>query len=96
METVIGLFKADCIRTTVCHHGPYRNLADVEWATAGWVEWWNSQCLHNSLRQQTGEKREKRPDWHVFPQAAIPGAAPPRPAPGSSDGQNRAERRSPG
>ena len=26
-ETVIGLFKTECIRTTVFHHGPYRNLA---------------------------------------------------------------------
>ena len=48
-ETVIGLFKAECIRTTVFHHGPYRNLADVEWATAGWVDWWNNRCLHSSL-----------------------------------------------
>jgi len=39
METVIGLFKTECIRTTVFHSGPYRTIADVEWATAGWVDW---------------------------------------------------------
>lgn len=38
METVIGLFKTECIRTTVFHAGPYRTIADVDWATAGWVD----------------------------------------------------------
>ena len=49
METVIGLFKAECIRTTVFHHGPYKTLADVEFATAGWVDWYNHRRLHSSL-----------------------------------------------
>jgi transposase InsO family protein len=35
METIIGLFKAECIRTTVFHTGPYKTLADIEYATAG-------------------------------------------------------------
>jgi putative transposase len=39
MECVIGLFKTECIRTTVFHDGPYRNIHDVEFATAGWVDW---------------------------------------------------------
>jgi putative transposase len=39
METIIGLFKTECIRTTVFHDGPYKTLADVEYATAGWVDW---------------------------------------------------------
>jgi putative transposase len=29
------------IRTTVFHAGPYKTLADVEYATAGWVDWYN-------------------------------------------------------
>ena len=58
METVIGLFKTECIRTTVFHHGPYRNLADVEWATAGWVDRWNNRRLHSSLEYQTPEQFE--------------------------------------
>ena len=37
METINGLYKAECIRTTVFHQGPYKTLADVEYATAGWV-----------------------------------------------------------
>ena len=39
MESIIGLFKTEAIATTVFHDGPYRTLADVEYATAGWVDW---------------------------------------------------------
>ena len=45
METVIGLFKTECIATTVFHPGPYKTLADVEYATAGWVDWYNHRRL---------------------------------------------------
>ena len=38
MESINGLYKAECIRTTVFHEGPYRTIIDVEFATAGWVE----------------------------------------------------------
>jgi len=41
METIIGLFKTECIRTMIFHKGPYKTLADVEYATAGWVDWYN-------------------------------------------------------
>ena len=41
METINGLYKAECIRTTVFHDGPYKTIADVEYATAGWVDWYN-------------------------------------------------------
>jgi transposase InsO family protein len=49
MESVIGLYKTECIRTTVFHAGPYRPIADVEYATAGWVDWYNNRRLHSSL-----------------------------------------------
>ncbi len=48
METINGLYKAECIRTTVFHDGPYRTLSDVEFATAGWVDWYNTRRLHSS------------------------------------------------
>jgi putative transposase len=38
MESIIGLFKTECIGTTVFHAGPYKALADIEYATAGWVD----------------------------------------------------------
>ena len=49
METMIGLFKTECIRTTVFHPSAYKTLADVEYATARWVDWYNHARLHNSL-----------------------------------------------
>lgn len=38
METINGLYKAECIRTTIFHDGPYKTIADVEYATASWVD----------------------------------------------------------
>jgi len=58
METVIGLFKTECVRTTVFHAGPYRSIADVEWATAGWVDRRNNRRLHSSLAYQAREEFE--------------------------------------
>ncbi len=49
METLIGLYKAECIRTQVFHQGPYRAIGDVEYATAGWVDWYNNRRLHSSI-----------------------------------------------
>lgn len=49
METINGLYKTECIRTTVFHAGPYKTLADVEYATAGWIDWYNNRRLHGSL-----------------------------------------------
>jgi putative transposase len=53
METINGLYKAECIRTTVFCGGPYKTIADVEYATAGWVEWYNNRRLHGSLGMMT-------------------------------------------
>jgi transposase InsO family protein len=53
MECVIGLYKTECIRTTVFHPGPYRTISDVEYATAGWVDWYNNRRLHSSLDYHT-------------------------------------------
>lgn len=49
MESIIGLFKTECIATTVFHDGPFKTLANVEYATAGWVDWYNHRRLHSSL-----------------------------------------------
>jgi transposase InsO family protein len=58
-SSVIGLFKTECIRTTVFHVGAYRNVNDVEWATAGWVDWYNNRRLHSSLDYLTPEQFEQ-------------------------------------
>ena len=49
MECVIGLYKTECIRTTIFHDSPYKTIADVEYATAGWVDWYNNRRLHSRL-----------------------------------------------
>ena len=49
METINGLYTAECIRTPVFHNGPYRTHADVEYATTGWIDWYNNRRLHSSL-----------------------------------------------
>jgi len=53
METINGLYKAECIRTTVFHNGPFKTIADVEYATAGWADWYNNRRLHGSLGMMT-------------------------------------------
>jgi hypothetical protein len=59
MEWIIGLFKTECIATTVFHDGPYKTLADVEYATAGWVDWYNDRRLHGSLGMLTPAEFEQ-------------------------------------
>lgn len=49
METINGLYKTECVRTTIFHEGPYRTVTDVEYATAAWVDWYNYRRLHGSL-----------------------------------------------
>ena len=40
-ETVIGLFKTEVVR----RRGPWRSLEAVEFATLGWVHWFNTRRL---------------------------------------------------
>ena len=60
METINGLFKAECVRTTVFHPGPFKTIADVEYATAGWVEWYNNRRLHSTLGNVPPVEYEQR------------------------------------
>ena len=59
MECMIGLFRTECIRTTVFHNGPYRSVHDIEYATAGWVDWYNHRRLHSSLDMLTPAEHEQ-------------------------------------
>jgi putative transposase len=40
-ESIIGLFKAEVIH----RRGPWRNVDTVEYATLGWVDWFNNRRL---------------------------------------------------
>lgn len=49
MESIIGLYKTECIGSPVFHQGPLKTILDVEFATADWVGWYNTSRLHTSL-----------------------------------------------
>jgi putative transposase len=68
MEGTIGLYKTECIRTEVFHAGPFKTLADVEYATAGWVDWWNNRRLHGSLQMRTPAEFEHAHYAAITPQ----------------------------
>ncbi len=68
MESVIGLFKTECIRTTVFHAGPYKTVSDVEYATAGWVDRWNNRRLHGTLGMISPNEAEQTHYAALIPQ----------------------------
>jgi putative transposase len=49
MEGTIGLYKTECIASPVFHDGPLKTITDVEFATSGWVSWFNTTRLHSSI-----------------------------------------------
>lgn len=57
-ETINGLFKTECLRTTIFHSGPFKTIADIEYATAGWVDWYNNRRLHSRLGYQSPAEYE--------------------------------------
>jgi len=73
MESIIGLFKTEAIATSVFHDGSYKTLADIEYATAGWVDWYNHRRLHGSLGMITPDEfeqayylaRDREPETHM-------------------------------
>jgi len=48
METINGLYKTECIRTTVFHQGAFKTIADVESATPAGSTGHNRR-LHSTL-----------------------------------------------
>src|SRR5690554_3691542 len=60
-ESVIGLYKSEVI----WHQGPWRNAADVEFATLEWVAWFNSERLLEPLGHIPPEEFEK--SYHQAP-----------------------------
>jgi len=57
-ETINGLFKTECLRTTIFHPGPFKTIADIEYATAEWVDWYNNRRLHSRLGYQSPAEYE--------------------------------------
>lgn len=70
MESIIGLYKTECLRPGPFLTGPLKTVADVEFATLAWVDWWNNRRLHSSIgnippprrKQSTTFSNPQRPD----------------------------------
>jgi transposase InsO family protein len=45
MESTIGLYKTELIKP----RRPWRTLAQVELATAEWIDWYNHSRLHSAI-----------------------------------------------
>ena len=48
-ESQIGPYKSELIH----HEGPWRNVEQVEAATADWVHWFNTERIHSSIDDLT-------------------------------------------
>jgi putative transposase len=58
MESIIGLYKTECVRPGPFHAGPLKTLSDVEFATMAWVDWYNHRRLHTTLGMRTPAEHE--------------------------------------
>ena len=58
MESIIGLYKTECIRPGPFHTGPFKTLSEVEFATMAWVDWYNHRRLHTTLGMRTPAEHE--------------------------------------
>ena len=59
-ETVIGLFKAEVIH----RRGPWRSFEAVEFATLGWVDWFNNRRLLEPIGNIPPAEAESRYQEH--------------------------------
>jgi putative transposase len=57
MESIIGLYKVECVRPGPFHIGPFKTLSEVEFATMAWVDWYNHRRLH-TLGMRTPAEHE--------------------------------------
>jgi putative transposase len=81
-ESVIGLYKTEVI----AHQGPWRDLAQVETATAAWVGWFNQQRLFGPIgRRPPAEYEQAFYAGELAPAARTPG----RKRPGKSTRKTR-------
>ncbi|MGW5441650.1 IS3 family transposase [Nocardia asteroides] len=53
-ESIIGLFKTEVVN----RHGPFKTLAEVEFAVMEWCDWYNNARLHSRLNYLTPAEYE--------------------------------------
>ena len=73
MESIIGLYKTECVATVPLPHRAPTTIADVEYATAGWVDWYNHRRLHGYLGYHSPEEHEQA--FYAHPSGPPPGDA---------------------
>lgn len=49
METINGLYKAECIRCSVFTPEVLESVVDMDITTSSWVNWYNNERLHSRL-----------------------------------------------
>ncbi|MFD6792876.1 MULTISPECIES: integrase core domain-containing protein [Prauserella salsuginis group] len=55
-ESIIGLFKTEVVN----RHGPFKTLAEVEYALMEWADWYNNARLHSPPRLPHTRRAGKR------------------------------------
>ena len=59
-ESTIGLFKTEAVsKRSPFLSGPMKTIDDVEFATMGWVDWFNQRRLHSTLDYLTPDEIEE-------------------------------------
>ena len=49
-EFTIRLFKKEAIRDgSTFRSGPLKTIDDIDWVTAGWVDWYSARRLHSTF-----------------------------------------------
>ena len=66
MESQTGLYKTELIKK----RSPWKTLAEVELATAEYVEWFNSARLHPAIEHVPPAEHEGAYYAHTQPQSA--------------------------
>ncbi|MDI9897441.1 integrase core domain-containing protein [Rhodococcus sp. IEGM 1381] len=59
-KSEIGLFKTEAVsKRSPFLNGPLRTIDNVEFATMGWVDWFNQRSLHSTLGYLTPDEFEE-------------------------------------
>jgi Integrase core domain len=88
MESAIGLYKTELIKP----RGPWKSLAQVELATAEYVEWFNSAWLHSAIGHVPPAEYEAAYYAHPAPTGGWSQHLKPPPNPGRFTNHGHARR----
>ena len=69
MESATGLYKTELINK----QGPWKSLADIELATAGYIGWFNNRRLHSAIGHIPPAEHEA--DYYAQTEPRLPAGA---------------------